>query len=132
MPKNKIGKKTLVLDLDETLVRSQFTAPPKYDLKLPVCMENRIYEVFVAVRPGTEDFLIEMAKHYELVIFTASLSKYANPLMDILDPEGLCTGRLFREHCEFRDKVFMKNMATLGRRIEDVILIDNSPNSYKL
>ena len=106
MPKNKVGKKTLVLDLDETLVRSQFTAPPKYDLKLPVCMENRIYEVFVAVRPGTEDFLIEMAKHYELVIFTASLSKYANPLMDILDPDGLCTGRLFREHCEFRDKIF--------------------------
>ena len=94
-------------------------------------MENRIYEVFVAVRPGTEDFLIEMAKHYELVIFTASLSKYANPLMDILDPDALCTGRLFREHCEFRDKVFMKNMASLGRRIEDVILIDNSPNSYR-
>jgi RNA polymerase II subunit A small phosphatase-like protein len=73
-----------------------------------------------------------MAKYYELVIFTASLCKYANPLMNILDPKGLCTGRLFREHCDLRDKIYMKDMSRLGRRIEDVILIDNSPNSYRL
>jgi len=85
----------------------------------------------VQVRPGTAEFLEEMAKCYELVIFTASLSKYANPLMDILDPERYCTGRLFREHCVYADRVYMKDMAQLGRRIEDVILIDNSPNSYR-
>ena len=73
-----------------------------------------------------------MAKHYELVIFTASLSKYANPLMDILDPMRYCTERLFREHCNQIDNVFMKDMSRIGRRIEDVILIDNSPNSYRL
>ena len=84
------------------------------------------------MRPGTQDFLEEMSKYYELVIFTASLSKYANPLMDILDPKGLCTARLFREHCQFIDNTYMKDMSKLGRRIEDVILIDNSPNSYKL
>jgi len=94
-------------------------------------METREYEVYVQVRPGCNEFLVEMAKYYELVIFTASLSKYANPLMDILDPERLCTGRLFREHCDFRDRIFMKDMSRLGRRIEDVILIDNSPNSYR-
>ena len=130
-PASKIGKKTLVLDLDETLVRSQFQEPAKYDLKLPVRMENREYQVYVAVRPGTHEFLAEMAKYYELVIFTASLSKYANPLMDILDPEGLCTDRLFREHCTYDDRVYVKDMAQIGRRIEDVILIDNSPNSYR-
>lgn len=72
-----------------------------------------------------------MAKYYELVIFTASLSKYANPLMDILDPDRLCTSRLFREHCKYMNGVYMKDMSQLGRRIEDVILIDNSPNSYR-
>ena len=54
-----------------------------------------------------------MAKHYEVIIYTASLSKYADPLMNILDPEKLCT-------------------SLLNRRLEDVILIDNSPNSYRL
>lgn len=74
-----------------------------------------------------------MSKHYELVIFTASLSKYANPLMDILDPERLCTGRLFREHCNYiqQERIYVKDMSQLGRRIEDVILVDNSPNSYR-
>ena len=83
-------------------------------------MESREYEVYVSVRPGCYEFLEEMAKHYELVIFTASLCKYANPLMDILDSKRLCTGR-----------IYMKDMSRLGRRIEDVILIDNSPNSYR-
>lgn len=130
-PKDKVGKKTLVLDLDETLVRSQFNQPAHFDLKLPVRMEHRDYEVYVQVRPGCIEFLTEMAKYYELVIFTASLSKYANPLMDILDPDRLCTARLFREHCDFRDRIYQKDMSRLGRRIEDVILIDNSPNSYR-
>ena len=94
-------------------------------------MENREYEVYVAVRPGCSEFLAEMSKHYEVVIFTASLSKYANPLMDILDPERFCTGRLFREHCCYVDRVYVKDMSQLGRRIEDVILVDNSPNSYR-
>ena len=130
-PPDKIGKKTLVLDLDETLVHSQFKEPPYYDLQLTVSMEERDFLVFVAVRPGTLEFLEKMAEYYEVVIFTASLSKYANPLMDILDPNKLCTSRLFREHCVFRDQTYMKDMSKLGRPISDVILIDNSPNSYR-
>lgn len=133
-PPNKIGMKTLVLDLDETLVHSSFEAPAHFDLQLQVKMDNihRPYEVFVQIRPGAIDFLEEMSKYYELVIFTASLSKYADPLMDILDPQRLCTGRLYRDHCNLIDRVYMKDMAQVGRRIEDVILIDNSPNSYRL
>ena len=102
--------KTLVLDLDETLVRSQFVEQGPYDIELPVKMDDREYRIFVKVRPGTMNFLKEMAKHYEVVIFTASLSKYANPLMDKLDPTQLCTARLFRKHCCYIDKVYMKDM----------------------
>lgn len=83
------GRKTLVLDLDETLVHSSFKAPsgrePPADIVLPVDIEGRICNVYVLVRPGCVKFLNEMAKHYEVVIFTASLSKYADPLMDIID-----------------------------------------------
>ena len=122
--------KTLVLDLDETLVRSQFKKPPHHDLKLNVNVDEKHCQVFVAIRPGTKEFLEKMAKHYEVVIFTASLSNYANPLMDKLDPEGLCTSRLFREHCTFNGRFFVKDMSLMGRRMEDIILVDNNPNSY--
>lgn len=73
-----------------------------------------------------------MAKHYEVVIYTASLKQYADPLMDILDPERLCTSRLYREHCTLHDSVYVKDLSLLGRHAKNVILVDNSPNSYKL
>ena len=83
-PKSKqhLNKKTLVLDLDETLVHSgfkPFNTPS--DIILKIELDNRIHDIHVLVRPGVEEFLEKMAKHYELVIFTASLSKvliYAN------------------------------------------------------
>ena len=79
------GKKTLVLDLDETLVHSSFKTPKNPDIMLPVDIEGRICHVYFLVRPGCVEFINEMSKYYEIVIFTASLSKYADPLMDILD-----------------------------------------------
>jgi RNA polymerase II subunit A small phosphatase-like protein len=79
------GRKTLVLDLDETLVHSAFKAPSRPDIVLPVDIDGRTCHVYVLVRPGCVKFLNEMAKYYEVVIYTASLSKYADPLMDMLD-----------------------------------------------
>lgn len=73
-----------------------------------------------------------MHKHYELVIFTASLSKYADPLVDILDPEKMCSYKLFREHCTFMNNAFVKDLTKLGRNMTDVIIVDNSPIAYML
>jgi RNA polymerase II subunit A small phosphatase-like protein len=66
------------------------------------------------------------------VIYTASLSKYADPLIDILDNKNkkVIDYRLFREHCTFFQGVFIKDMSLLGRPLSDVIIIDNSPSSY--
>lgn len=70
------NKKTLILDLDETLVHSAFkpfkTNP---DIVLKVDLYNKIHDILVLVRPGAIEFLERMSKFYEIVIFTASLSK---------------------------------------------------------
>lgn len=71
-----------------------------------------------------------MHKHFELVVFTASLSKYADPLVDILDPERMCSYKLFREHCTFVNNAFVKDLTRLGRPMTDVIIVDNSPIAY--
>ena len=71
-----------------------------------------------------------MHKIYELVIFTASLSKYAEPLMGHLDPNKMCSYLLFREHCTFFNNAFVKDLTRLGRPMEDVIIVDNSPVAY--
>lgn len=73
-----------------------------------------------------------MHKHWEVVVFTASLSKYADPLVDIIDPERICSYKLFREHCTWMSNAYVKDMSRLGRPLPDLLIVDNSPMAYLL
>ena len=95
-------------------------------------LENQKREIHVLIRPGVKEFLERISKRFEIVIFTASLSKYASPLIDILDNKNLCSYRLFREHCTFINGAFIKDLKRLDRNLKDVILLDNSPIAYML
>ncbi|KAL9187154.1 hypothetical protein ACHAXT_010874 [Thalassiosira profunda] len=124
------GKKCLVLDLDETLVHSSFRAVPGADFVIPVQIEDVVHFVYVAKRPGVDEFLLEMAKHYEIVVYTASLNKYADVLLDLLDPHRVVRTRLFRESCVFYEGNYIKDLSLLNREMGQTIIIDNSPASY--
>lgn len=128
--KEYMGKKCLVLDLDETLVHSSFRAVPGADFVIPVQIEDVVHFVYVAKRPGVDEFLIEMAKHYEIVVYTASLNKYADVLLDLLDPHRVIRTRLFRESCVFYEGNYVKDLCLLNRDLSQCIIIDNSPASY--
>lgn len=69
------GKKTLVLDLDETLVHSSFQPTATCQYIIPVEIEGNIYNVYVNRRPWACEFIEHMSKFYEVVIYTASLQK---------------------------------------------------------
>ena len=74
-----------------------------------------------------------MTKHYEVVIFTASVSNYANPLIDnYLDVGNYGFYKLFREHCTFKQNSYVKDLSRMGRCLSDIIIIDNLPHSYRL
>jgi len=129
-PSRKQGWKTLILDLDETLVHSQFKYIDTADITLPIEIEGQINTIFVQVRPYVQEFLRRMNEKYEIVVFTASLSKYAEPLMVKLDPQGFCKYKLFREHCTLHKNAYVKDLKRLGRSMKDVIIVDNSPIAY--
>lgn len=61
-------------------MHSQFKPVEGADIILPVEIEGQICQIYIQVRPGVSEFLKRMSKLYELVVFTASLSKYAEPL----------------------------------------------------
>jgi len=123
-------RKCLVLDLDETLVHSSFQ-PMDCTFSLPLDINGNEYEVYVRVRPFVAEFLAECAKWFELVIFTASMSDYANPVIDTIDKAGLIKHRLFRESCVLHERQFyVKDLSRLGRELKDCIIIDNSSLSY--
>ena len=133
LPPSLTQKKTLVLDLDETLVHSQFGAfNIPSDVVINIEIENELHEIHVLIRPGVKEFLEKMSKLYEIVIFTASISKYAGPLLDILDKEKFCSFRLFREHCTLVNSSFVKDLKKLGRDLKNIIIVDNSPLAYLL
>jgi Dullard-like phosphatase family protein len=86
--------------------------------------------VYVLKRPHVDTFLAAMGKLYEVVLFTASLSKYADPVTDLLDPARVCRHRLFREHCVFHRGSYVKDLSRIGRDLSQTIIVDNSPMSY--
>ncbi|KAJ3343823.1 hypothetical protein HDU91_000325 [Kappamyces sp. JEL0680] len=122
------GRKCLVLDLDETLLHSSFKA--RFCTLTPVEIDNVNHTVYVLKRPHVEEFLEAVDKIYELVVFTASLSKYADPVLDILDPKRLIKHRLFRESCTHHKGNYIKDLSLLGRDLPGTIIIDNSPTCY--
>lgn len=123
-------KKCLVLDLDETLVHSSFKPIPDPDFVLTIDLDGVHHSVYVRKRPYVDYFLRCAAQRFELVIFTASLSKYADPLLDILDPERLIVARLFRESCVQHFGNYVKDLTHLGRPLQHTCIVDNSPFSY--
>lgn len=123
---------TLVLDLDETLVHSSFTPFADADFVLPLQMGTDTHMVFVRKRPRVDAFLAAVSRWYEVIVFTASLALYANPVVDELDNGRTVHGRLYREHCVLVGSHFVKDLARLGRPLSRVLILDNSPLCYVL
>ncbi|KAI8373333.1 HAD-like domain-containing protein [Blakeslea trispora] len=124
------GRKCLVLDLDETLIHSSFKTVAEADFIVPVEVDGHYHDVFVLKRPGVDDFMRKMSELYEIVIFTASLSKYADPVLDKFDLHNVIHHRLFRESCHAYKGSYIKDLSRLGRDLKHVIILDNTPTSY--
>ena len=129
--KENMNKKTLLLDLDETLVHSSFKPLPiNSDIHFNIIYQNKPHMINVLIRPFVYEFLLKMSKLYEIVIFTASVPQYANPLLNILDKNKCITHRLFRQHCISLYGLFIKDLRRIGRDLKETILLDNNPISY--
>lgn len=89
-----------------------------------------VFQVYVLKRPHVDEFLKRMGELFECVLFTASLAKYADPVSDLLDKWGAFRCRLFRESCVFHRGNYVKDLSRLGRDLNKVIIVDNSPASY--
>lgn len=132
-PEDK-GKKTLVLDLDETLVHTSYLPLRGTSFVVEIymdCTKPKV-KLYVSKRPGVDKFLAAMAKDFEIVMFTASVQNYANPIMDVLDSGRPGKLRLFRDACTLRGDKCIKDLSKLGRHLKDVIIVDNNPYSYCL
>lgn len=86
--------------------------------------------MYVIKRPGVDEFLKRVGELYEVVVFTASVARYGDPLLDILDQHKSIHHRLFREACYSYEGNYIKNLSQIGRPLSEIIILDNSPASY--
>ena len=133
-PKKTQKHKTLVIDLDETLVHSYFDnyPPRKPHISFEINLNQKNVQVYTLIRPGAIEFLEKMSEFFEIVIFTASLRIYALPIINFMDKKKKCEFKLFREHCSTFNNGFIKDLKKLSRDLNNLILLDNNPNCYLL
>ena len=128
------NKKTLVLDLDETLVHSSTEKPfpNQKNIILNLKIKNKPYKIYAILRPYLDFFLKEMSVYYNLYIFTASLSQYSTALLNILDKNRLIIRSFNREHCQYKFGLYFKDLSIFNIDYKNIIIIDNNPVSYAL
>lgn len=74
---------------------------------------------------------LKVCKWYNLVIFTASVQEYADPVIDWLESERkFFSARYYRQHCTFRHGAFIKDLSSVEPDLSKVLILDNSPLSY--
>ena len=119
LPNKNINDKreyTLVLDLDETLVH--------YIEEGNLC--------YVKVRNGTENFIQQISKFCEIIIFTASTSNYCDYILNQFDCKKAIDFRLYRQHTKLMNNYYVKDLSLINRDLSKVIIIDNIEENYML
>ncbi|KAF9973571.1 Nuclear envelope morphology protein 1 [Actinomortierella ambigua] len=126
-------KKTLVLDLDETLIHSTSRGSRSPGFMVEVLVDHHACLYYVYKRPHVDYFLKKVSEWYKLVIFTASMAEYADPVIDWLDQNRtLFARRYFRQACQFKNGSYLKDLTIIEPDLSSVCLLDNSPLSYSL
>jgi len=125
-----LKRKTLILDLDETLVHSTVKPITHHHLVVDVTIDGVPCVFYVIKRPHVDAFLKKVSEWYDVIIFTASMQQYADPPIDQLDSKRLVKQRLFRESCVNKDGNFIKDLTLIKQDLTSTIIIDNSPIAY--
>jgi len=128
----KKNAKTLIMDLDETLITScskrdnpdKVLEPEGCDDKTPI---------MIKIRPFAREFLKKMKEQYEILVFTASTAPYADAIVKELDPEKkLISYVLDRNFClETKNGFYIKDLRILkNRELKNMIIVDNLVHSF--
>jgi len=100
----------LVLDIDETISHTMRLSFGNYFL----------------LRPGVIHLIKKLYNFYEIDIFTAAIKRYADNIVNKLDPnDNYIRYRFYREHCIYEGTKTVKKLVRIGRDLNKIIFVDN-------
>ena len=100
----------LVLDIDETISHTMRLSFGNYFL----------------LRPGVIHLIKKLYHFYEIDIFTAAIKRYADNIVNKLDPNDIYINyRFYREHCIYEGTKSVKKLVRIGRELNKIIFVDN-------
>jgi Dullard-like phosphatase family protein len=126
--------KTLILDLDETLVHSDFDYEfTDHDVSLNLNTPDEDIIIPLFLRPGLKDFLTFAKNNFELVLFTSSCKEYADTIINYLDPSNeIFSHRIYRDSCVYIEPgIYIKDLRIFANKdLKDMVIIDNCIISF--
>lgn len=121
------GRKTLVLDMDETLVHCS-SFPPHPSVKYFVLQNNE----YLYTRPGLEDFLEYAQANFEVFIYTFAERDYAEEVLNNIAPNIDEDHRLYRDSCIVKKNLIIKDLDMLNRSKSKLIFVDDNDKALKV
>ena len=115
----------------QTLVHTTDVPIPVFDCRVDIQSRRLSRTFYILKRPYLDTFLLTLAPYYHLIIFTASIRKYADAVIDLIDPQSLIEQRFFRSSCVRDDKgQLVKDLSAVGKGRKRMVIVDNSPCAY--
>ncbi|CAI9275745.1 unnamed protein product [Lactuca saligna] len=102
---------TLVLDLNETLLYSDWK-------------RDRGWRTFK--RPGVDDFLEQLARYYEIIVYSDQQAMYVDPIVDRLDGNHCIRYRLSRAATRYQDGKHYRDLSKLNRDPSRVLYVSGN------
>ena len=124
--------KTVLLDMDETMIAAKLGDKLPKNFHPTFQFQFSGSTISVKVRPYLHDVLEKIAQLFEIIVFTAGVKEYADPILDQLDPDGkLFKKRLYRDSCIKVEQFFIKDLDIILDRDKDTVcIVDNSILSF--
>jgi TFIIF-interacting CTD phosphatase-like protein len=85
--------------------------------------------MYVEPRPLARQFLQTVAEIFTVYIYTAGEKKYADAVLNIIDPENHIQRRFYRDSCRKENGTIIKDLKHLRRTIrskQEMILVDDN------
>lgn len=96
-------------------------------------MQNDKYVSFyVYKRPFLDVFLEFVCSCYDVVVFTAGEKPYADAILNVIDPRGRISRRLYKDDCVYFEGSYVKPIRVVSNDLSSSIIIDNNPECYQL